>query len=335
MPLQVREDAAVKAALDAFGGGEGGKEGGEFEDFEVGRAGGPVVAPADDDVAAGGGMAVVAEIAALKFKFEADALPAVGADLALGFAVGKAGLHGLDDVAEFLGDHAEEQDDALFVDGFVAEAAEVEGGAIDWAILQGRVVDFGGRARGSRLAVGRGVFAGWQEPQRRGRRCCGGVRRGAWDGLRDGTRAGDREKGEDVGPGAGPSGMAASKIAKNLRESGPGAEAALGGAGVILSAKAVEATRRDGAVGADEGGPIFEEGAILEAEIQGVRGESGGAKGVVPGGEKARDLMFGNAGEGMKFGTGGRATGAAGEGAQVVKNTVLIGLEMHRTFCAG
>jgi hypothetical protein len=55
------------------GGGEGLEEGGEFEDFEVGRAVGPVVAPADDDVAAGGGVAVVAEIAALKFKFEVDA----------------------------------------------------------------------------------------------------------------------------------------------------------------------------------------------------------------------------------------------------------------------
>ena len=108
------------------------EEGGEFEDFDVGRAVGPVVAPADDDVTAGEGVAVVAEIAALEFKFDVDALPALRSDLALGFAVGEAGLDGFDDVAEFSGDHAEEKDDALFVERVVAEAAEVHGPAIDW-----------------------------------------------------------------------------------------------------------------------------------------------------------------------------------------------------------
>lgn len=117
------------------GGGEGREEGGEFEDFDVGRVVGPVVAPADDDVAAVERVAVIAEAAALKFKFEMDTLPATGADLALGFAVGKARLHGFDDVAEFFGDHAEEKDDALFVDRFVAQAAKVEGGAVDGPIL--------------------------------------------------------------------------------------------------------------------------------------------------------------------------------------------------------
>ena len=42
---------------------------------------GPVMAPADDYVATGERMAVVAEIAALKFKFEVHALPALGRDL--------------------------------------------------------------------------------------------------------------------------------------------------------------------------------------------------------------------------------------------------------------
>jgi len=50
---------------------------------------GPVVAPADDDVAAGEGVAVVAEIAAFELEFDVDALPAVRSDLALGFAVGE------------------------------------------------------------------------------------------------------------------------------------------------------------------------------------------------------------------------------------------------------
>ena len=121
------------------------EEGGEFEDFEVGRCVGPVVAPADDDVAAGDGVAVVAEIAAFKFKFDVDALPTIGSDLALGFAVGEAGLDRFDDVAQLLGHHAEEKDDALFVDGLVAEATEVDGLAVAWPAVQRRVAKVGGR----------------------------------------------------------------------------------------------------------------------------------------------------------------------------------------------
>jgi len=123
----------------------------------VGRAVGPVVMPADDDVAAGGGVAVVAEVAALKFKFEVDALPALRSDLALGFAVREAGLDGFDGVAEFPGDHAEEQHDALFVDRLMAEAAKIHGLAVDWAVVQGRVAEFGGRKCGWRLPVRRAV----------------------------------------------------------------------------------------------------------------------------------------------------------------------------------
>jgi hypothetical protein len=109
---------------------------------------GPVVAPADDDVAAGEGVAVVAEIAAFKFEFEVDALPALRTGLALGF----------DGVAEFFGDHAEEQHDALFINGFVAEAAKIHGLAIGWPVVQRRVANFAGQRRRWRLAVRRAVF---------------------------------------------------------------------------------------------------------------------------------------------------------------------------------
>jgi hypothetical protein len=112
------------------------------------------VAPADDDVAAGEGVAVIAEIAALKFKFEVDALPTLRSDLALGFAVWEGRLHGFDGVAEFFGDHAEEQHNALFVDWLVTEAAEIHGQAIGWPTVQGRVANFAGRRRGRRLLVG-------------------------------------------------------------------------------------------------------------------------------------------------------------------------------------
>ena len=85
---------------------------------------------------------MVAEIAALKFEFEVDALPALRSDLALGFAVREAGLHGFDSVAEFFGDHAEEEHDALFVDGLVAEATKIHGLAVGWPVVQGRVANF-------------------------------------------------------------------------------------------------------------------------------------------------------------------------------------------------
>jgi hypothetical protein len=145
-----KRERGSRTPKSVVGGGEGFKEGGEFEDFDVGRAVGPVVAPADDDVAAGERMAVVAEIAAFKFEFDVDALPASRTDLALGFAVGEAGLHGFDGVAEFFGDHAEEENDALFVDGLVAEATEVHGLAVAWPVGQGRVAKFAGWRRGRR-----------------------------------------------------------------------------------------------------------------------------------------------------------------------------------------
>ena len=85
---------------------------------------------------------MVAEIAALKFKLDVDALPALGADLTLGLAVGEAKLDGFNDVAEFLGNHAEKKQDALFIDRFMAQATKVNGIAVGGAILQGRVACF-------------------------------------------------------------------------------------------------------------------------------------------------------------------------------------------------
>ena len=95
----------------------------------------PIVAPADDDVAAVQWVAVVAEIAALKLKFDVDALPSLRGSLTLGLAVRESGLNRFDDVAEFFGDEAKEKDNALFVDRFMAETAEVHGAAAGWAML--------------------------------------------------------------------------------------------------------------------------------------------------------------------------------------------------------
>ena len=51
----------------------------EFDDFEVFGVVGPVVVPADDNVATLRRVAVVAEFAAFVFEFDADALPDAGA----------------------------------------------------------------------------------------------------------------------------------------------------------------------------------------------------------------------------------------------------------------
>lgn len=106
----------------------------------MGRAVGPVVAPADDDVAAVGWMAVVAEVAALEFKFDEDALPARPADLPFRFAIRESVLHGLNDVAKFFCQHPEDQDNSLFVYGFVTHFAEVERVAIGGTIFSRRML---------------------------------------------------------------------------------------------------------------------------------------------------------------------------------------------------
>ena len=94
------------------------------------------MAPADDYVATGGRVSVVAEIPALKFKFDVHALPSFGAYLPLGLAVRESRLNSFDDVAEFFGNDPKEKYDALFVDRFMAQATEVDGVAIGWPIFQ-------------------------------------------------------------------------------------------------------------------------------------------------------------------------------------------------------
>src|SRR5277367_6486024 len=79
-------------------------------------------------------MAVVAEVFAFVLEFDADALPAVGADLALGFAVGESLLDIFDEVAEVFGEHAEEEDNTLFVEGFVPQPGEGSGIAANGAV---------------------------------------------------------------------------------------------------------------------------------------------------------------------------------------------------------
>lgn len=97
---------------------------GEFDDFE--GAFGPVVAPADDDVAGGDVVFVEEEVFAFEFEFDAEAAQLAIEVFPLGFAVGETGLDCFNDEAELGCEAAEEVDDASFVDRGVAEEFEVE-----------------------------------------------------------------------------------------------------------------------------------------------------------------------------------------------------------------
>jgi len=359
------------------------EEGGEFEDFDVGRAGGPVVAPADDDVAASGGVAVIAEIAAFKFEFDVDALPALGSDLAFGFAVGEAGLDGFDDVAQLFGDHAEEKDDALFVDWFVTEATEVHGLAIAGAAVQRRMAKFGGRELRGRLRARPAIVVG--EGRNRGSlrgfalhgilrsaqedRICERVAYGLRGRRREILRAktalrmtrfcsrlrmtalcffafdrdevivpldrsglGCGEKSYDIGPFGGPFGFALRECTEDIGKAGPGAETAFQGAMVEFSEVTVRAARGRLAIFTNRGCPIFEKFAVFEAFVQGVRLESGGFNGVIPGWEESRDLMFGDSGERDEFGARRRTASAASDGGQATEDERFVDTLAHRVL---
>lgn len=139
---------------------------------------------------------------------------------------------------------------------------------------------------------------------------------GVWHASRQALACGTRQKGYDVGPFR----FAACEFAKYFGKFGPGAEAAFEGAMVILAEVKVGATRRDFADPADDVGPIGEELAVFETRIDNVGPETGGADGVIPGGEESRDLMLRNSGEGDEFRTRRRATGTAGDGCQRGEN---------------
>jgi hypothetical protein len=59
----------------------------------------PIVAPADDYIATGGGVAVVAETPALKFKFDEDTLASRRTNPPFCFAIWETVANRFDDVA--------------------------------------------------------------------------------------------------------------------------------------------------------------------------------------------------------------------------------------------
>src|SRR3984893_16677761 len=67
---------------------------------------GPVVPPADDNVATIRGMTVVSEVSALEFEFNSNPLPLPRSDLSFGFPIPKPRLNRLDQISQFSRHHS-------------------------------------------------------------------------------------------------------------------------------------------------------------------------------------------------------------------------------------
>lgn len=80
--------------------------------------------PADDHVAAIGVVTMAVEVAAFKFKFNADALPYAGPDFIHGFAVREVLLNTEDAEAKPAREHAEGEDHAELVHWRVSQRVE-------------------------------------------------------------------------------------------------------------------------------------------------------------------------------------------------------------------
>ncbi len=119
----------VGAGTDRGGTAIGGTDSGtEFDDFDW--ALGPVVGPADDEVAACGVVFVAGEVAGAELELDSGGAPEAVRPSAEGVGVGEVVAVAEDGDAQVLGEGAEEVDDAGFVGGGGDEAAEGEGIAV-------------------------------------------------------------------------------------------------------------------------------------------------------------------------------------------------------------
>jgi len=85
--------------------------------------------PAHNQIAARGVVPVVSESAGSELELDAHTLQplALPIDAPLGLAIREGCVNGFDDETEFVADHPEEEDNALLVDGRVAQTAKVDG----------------------------------------------------------------------------------------------------------------------------------------------------------------------------------------------------------------
>jgi len=81
-----------------------------------------------------GGWPWVAEVPTFKLKLDSNSLPFSWINLPLCLAVGITALNGFDQTAKFPRDHAKQDDHAVLVDGFMAQAAKVDWIAVGWTI---------------------------------------------------------------------------------------------------------------------------------------------------------------------------------------------------------
>ena len=205
---------------------------------------------------------MLTEIPALKFKFDSHALPSSRTDLPLRFAVGESRLNRFDHVAQFFCHHAKQEHDALFVDRFTTQAAEVEGVAIRGTILKLRVLYFLRRNRG-RLRRNRGsrVFVHclhsglvhWFEK--------------AW--FENGWFL-DRQKRQDVHPLA----LALNEITKRLWHSCPAPEMFCQRARIIFSLASIDVPRQYASLSSHRFAPILQQRAVFYSLIQRIRAKS-------------------------------------------------------------
>ena len=106
----------------------------QFEHFKIGRAFRPVMPPADDHVTAVFSVAMLQEIAALKFKLNADTLPHTAGDFEHGFAIREFGLDTKNDEPELAGQHAEDEDHTQLIHRLVGHFRQHHGTSIDRAV---------------------------------------------------------------------------------------------------------------------------------------------------------------------------------------------------------
>lgn len=104
------------------------------------------------------------------------------------------------------------------------------------------------------------------------------------------------------------------------------------GARVVLAEVGVDATGRYFAFRAHDEGPIFEKFAVLESPVHGVREESRGPDGIIPGGEELQDIVLGESRARKEFRARRGATRFPSDGDDGIENELLVGRWFQGAF---
>src|SRR5579859_6327901 len=244
--------------------------GGEFDDFDVARTVLPIVPPTHNYIATACWMAVVAEIAALEFKFDVHPLPALRSDLPQCLAIRKSLLNVLHPVAQLFRQHPKQKHHALFVHGFMPQPPERTRVAVDGPIPQSDVPCLARRGCGSSVAPWK-LLLGLPH---RTLRCALGKQR------------------HHVCPLP----LALGKIAKSLRYRRPAPKPFCQRAGIVLSQPKMDVPRRDRAVFSRRLAPVFQQRPALYPRVPRVRPESRRSHRLAPRSEVVQHKVRGDSG---------------------------------------